>query len=263
MKEKLISCTTLGMVIGLAFTSAQADVIFSDKFEAYSLEGFGSTRNGWALTNSVIRSGNYAAMQTLPAVNSTPQPNANLLTTARHKERGVSKGGSKYSIGGRGRARSESGLKGDLARGKNYSIQFSNKVSDPNSNSIVFQIHKRRAAGDNTGHQPLQLHVRKGHWVLSIHSNSAKGKQFDLGKIDKSKYTDWKINVKLSSGRDGSVNVSKNGKNVLNYRGPNDFKSDKGNPYVRFGVYRPAKARSGGPQTAYYDRVRVASGGRN
>ena len=267
MKVKLIRCTTLSMVLGLTFAAAHADVIFADKFETYSLAGFGTAQEGWAITNSVIRSGNYAAVQTLPAVASTLpsalQPGMTLLTmAARHKHKHHHKKGrtshGRYSIGAKGRARSEATLKGDLQRGKNYSIQFSNRVSNPNSNAIVFQIHKRRAAGDPTGHQPLQMHVKKGHWILSIHSNSAKGKNFDLGKIDKSRYTDWRINVRLSSGRNGDVQVARNGKSVLNYRGPNDF-NGKGNPYVKFGLYRPAKARSGGRQTAYYDNVRVSS----
>lgn len=237
------------MAIGLAFTAAQADVILADKFENYSLQGIGMAKNGWAITNVQIRSGNYAAMHTLPAVTTKPQPNANLFTTAA----------AEFSIDAKGRARSETTLKGDgdLQRGKSYTIRFSNKVSDPYANASVFQIHKRRAQGDPTGQQPMKLHVRDGRWVLAIHSNSADGKQFDLGEIASGQYVDWVIKVKLSSGDDGSVEVTKNGKNVLNYHGPNDFRSD-GDPYVKFGLYRPAASTGEGRQTAFYDNVSVS-----
>ncbi|MBA2491052.1 MAG: heparin lyase I family protein [Gammaproteobacteria bacterium] len=249
MKVKFISCTTLGMAIGLAVTAAQAEVILADKFEAYSLEGIGLPSDGWAITNAEVDTGNYAAMHTLQAVTIKPQQTANLFTTAAVSE---------HRIGERGRARSEIALKGDLERGKNYAIRFSNKVSNPYSNLIVFQLHKRREANDPTGHQPLQLHVRDGRWVLSIHSNSGRGKRFDLGAIDNSKFTDWELKIKLSSGDDGSVQVSRDGQGVLDYRGPNDFRGARG-PYVKFGVYRPGKSCCGGSQTAYYDNVNVSS----
>jgi hypothetical protein len=66
--SKAVSC---GLVIGLACASAQARVIFTNKFEQYSLEGFGTPQEGWAIVNSPIRSGNYAASSTLQP---TPYP---------------------------------------------------------------------------------------------------------------------------------------------------------------------------------------------
>jgi hypothetical protein len=250
VKVKLIRCTTLSMVLGLTFASAHAEVIFADKFEAYSLAGFGTAQEGWAITNSVIRSGNYAAVQTLPPVTSL-KPSTNLSTAASQR----------FSIGGGTgfRSRSETkfkGHQGDLAPGKSYSIRFSNRVTNPQGNAHFFQIHKRRARNDPSGKQPLALKVKNGHWVLAIHSSS-KGKEFNLGKIDTRRYTDWQINVKLSSGRDGHVEVLRNGHAVANYNGPNDFQGN-GNPYVKFGLYRSAKARTGGSQTAYYDNVRIS-----
>ena len=250
VKVKFISCTTLAMATGLAFTTAQAEVILAANFEDYSLQGIGMASNGWAITNAVTDSGNYAAMHTLQAVAVKPQPDANLLTTAAVTE---------HSIGPEGRARSQIAVKGDLERGKNYTIRFSNKVSNPNGNSIIFNIHKRREQSDPNGHQPLSLKVHNGRWLLTIKSLSAKSRRYDLGEIDNSKFTDWELKVKFSAGADGSVQVRKNGIDVVDDRGPNDFGGARG-PYVKFGVYRPdPRGRAtGGSQTAYYDNVTVS-----
>lgn len=257
VKFKLIRCTTLGMVLGLAVAAAHADIVFRDKLEAYSLAGFGTAQEGWAITNSEIRSGNYAAKQTLQPNMTTTADTAAINTTLMTSAETI------HTVKGTGRARSE--LQGPtLERGKDYTIRFSNKLDDKfdtNSNAILFQIHKRRAADDPTGHQPLQLHVDRGKWILSVHSNSAKGKRFDLGPADKGVYTDWELNVKLSNGGDGRVQVKRNGTQVADYTGPNDFNNDKNpkGPYVRFGIYRPRSARPAkGDLTVYYDRVGVS-----
>ncbi len=65
MHSKLLKAVSCVLVIALACASAQARVIFSDKFEQYSLEGFGTPQEGWAIVNSPIRLGNYAASSML------------------------------------------------------------------------------------------------------------------------------------------------------------------------------------------------------
>jgi hypothetical protein len=262
VKVKFIKCTTLSMVLGLTFASAHADVVFRDKLEAYSLAGFGTAQEGWSITNSVIRSGNYACVQTLRPIVSTaqPPPSATGLITPAIITRNDGSGG-KYSVGGKGRQRNESNLgkAGRLEHGRAYRIKFSNRVSNPNTGSIVFDIHKDRAPNDPTGHQPVVLHTRNGHWVVSVHSNSDKGKRFDLGPIDTSRYTDWEFKVKLSTKTDGHLEVYKDGTEALRYDGPNAFDNKPGSKgdYVKFGAYRPHKAAGSGGQTAYYDRVEV------
>jgi hypothetical protein len=261
VKVKLIRCTTLSMVLGLAVAAAHADVVFSDKFEAYSLAGFGTAQEGWAITNSEIRSGNYAAKMTLqPNLTTTANPAAINTTLSIAAE-------TKHTVAGTGRTRAET--KGpSLERGKDYTIRFSNKLDDnfdTDAGGILFQIHKRRAANDRSGHQPLNLHVRRGEWWLSVHSDaSPKGKRFDLGPAEKGKYSDWELNVKISNGNDGRVQVKRNGVQLLDYTGPDDFKNDKDKkgPYVKFGIYRPQHVKGGPPkdsreQTVYYDRVEV------
>jgi len=249
------------MVLGLTFTAAHADVVFSDKFEAYSLVGFGTAQEGWAITNSEIRSGNYAAKMTLQPNMKTTADTAALNTTLSIAAE------TKHTIGGTGRGRAET--KGpNLERGKDYTIRFSNKLDDnfdTNSSAVLFQIHKRRAANDKSGHQPLQLHIQRGEWFLSVHNDSSpRGQRFDLGPAEKGKYSDWELNVRLSNGNDGRVQVKRNGMQVLDYTGPDDFKNDndKKGPYVKFGIYRPNHPKGGPPkdgreQTVYYDRVEV------
>ena len=272
MQFKFFKAASCGLIIGFACTSASGGVIFSDGFEQYSTAGFGTAQEGWRIVNSPIRSGNYAISDTLQTTAATKaQPSVNFEVAARHKHKHKHKhkshkhngGTSKHSVGGKGRARSEStlGKKGHLQRGRYYTIHFSNRVAgDTGKGAIVFQIHKVRGKADHTGHQPIQLHSRGGHWVVSVHSNSSKGRHFDLGPIDKSRYTDWTFRVKLSSGKDGDLEVTKNGKHVLSYRGPNDF-NGKGDPYVKFGIYRPKKVYRGssGKQTVYYDQVQLSS----
>jgi hypothetical protein len=265
VKVKFIKCTTLSMVLGLTFASAHADVVFRDKLEAYSLAGFGTAQEGWSITNSVIRSGNYACVQTLRPIVSTaqPPPSATGLITPAIITRNDGSGG-KYSVGGKGRQRNESNLgkAGRLQHGRFYDIQFSNRVSNPNTGSFVFNIHKDRHPNDRTGgFQPVGLHTRNGNWVVSVFSNSNKGKHFNLGPIDTSRYTDWEFKVKLSTKTDGHLEVYKDGKQALRYDGPNAFDNKPGSKgdYVKFGAYRPLRAHGSGGQTAYYDRISVSS----
>jgi hypothetical protein len=264
MHSKLLKAVSCGLVIGLACASAQARVIFSDKFEQYSLEGFGTPQEGWAIVNAPIRSGNYAASSTL-----LPKPYPILVSPMAVDNGGKSKDSpkGKFSVGGDGRDKSATKFKGkggDLEKGKFYTIRFSTKVvGDTSGGIITFQIHKRRAPDDPTrGKQPVLLRIRTHNWIVSVHSNSTKGKHFKLGPVDKAGWTDWVFHVKLSTGQDGVLEVTKNGQRVLNYHGPNDF-DGTGPSYVRWGAYSPKdskKAEGDGRVTVTYDSVSIREG---
>ncbi|MDQ3796531.1 MAG: polysaccharide lyase, partial [Pseudomonadota bacterium] len=76
----------------------------------------------------------------------------------------------------------------------------------------------------------------------------------------KSRYTDWVVRIKLSTGQDGAVEVTKDGNRVVSYHGRTNV---DGNPpaYVIWGAYSPrnSKKPSGdGRVTVYYDSVSIS-----
>ncbi len=261
MHSKLLKAVSCGLAIGLACTSTSAaEVIFRDKFEQYSLEGFGTPQEGWAIVNSPIRSGNYAASHTLPP---TPYPiRVAPMAADNGGKSGASAGKGSFSVRGEGRdidAKKFDGKKGDLQPGKFYTIRASMKVGGDTSGGVkVLVVHKRRTANDPNGKQPFTIFVKGDHWVVVVYG----GKRWKLDQVNKSRYTDWVVRIKLSTGKDGVVEVTKDGKRVASYRGRNNA---VGNPpgYVVWGAYSPKRSKKpegDGRVTVNYDSVSISGG---
>jgi hypothetical protein len=261
MHSKLLKAVSCGLVIALACASAQARVIFSDKFEQYSLEGFGTPQEGWAIVNSPIRSGNYAASSTLQP---TPYPIlVSPMAADNGGKSGASAGKGSFSVRGKGRdidAKKFDGKKGDLQPGKFYTIRASMKVTGDTSGGIkVLVVHKRNnLTSDSSGRQPFTIFVQRNQWVVVVYG----GKRWTLGQVDASRYTDWVVRIKLSNGQDGVVEVTKDGNGVVSYHGPNNA-PDNPPGYVVYGAYSPRhskKAEGDGRVTVYYDSVSISGG---
>jgi hypothetical protein len=88
---------------------------------------------------------------------------------------------------------------------------------------------------------------------------------YDLGPYERETWTDWVVHVKWSYQPDGLLQVWKDGKKVIDQRGPNAFNDAKG-PYFKMGLYkgwrdpkRPSDAVS--KRVLYHDEFRM--GGAN
>jgi hypothetical protein len=230
------------LATGLTVSTADAVVYSVNNFERYSLAAFKHVKigKGKAKVVNSPRKGNFAArLETAPG----------------------------------NRARSELVIDSpkELANGQNYSFRFANRVdpswADSKRGSIVFNVHKRREAGDAHGKQPVSLYVRNGRWVFSVRGDSNKNstlkslraKHFDLGPVQKGAWNDWQVDYKPSFNNDGAVRVVHNGREVVNFRGATAFNDSRGG-FAKFGIYTPAGKGKVGRRAIDFDQVSATGG---
>ncbi len=131
--------------------------------------------------------------------------------------------------------------------------------------------------GENWRNPVMALSTRGGKWSL-VNRWDAKANTFaggkrkyggarrhDLGAYRRGVWTDWVVHVKWSYGRDGFLEIWKDGKKVIDRKGPNAFNDAKG-PYFKMGLYKGWK----NPDTPcdvvskrilYHDEFRMAGAG--
>ncbi|WP_051340566.1 heparin lyase I family protein [Azospirillum halopraeferens] len=137
--------------------------------------------------------------------------------------------------------------------------------------SIITQWHARPDAGN----PPVALQTRmvngKEHYNLIIRSdptsNGTKGfkniDQFDLGPIsgDINKWTDWVWRIKWAPDGKGFLQLYKDGKLVVDFKGGTCY-VDSAGPYLKVGLYKfewnNAKDTGADSRTIYVDDVRIA-----
>ncbi len=232
--QRLTTFTTV-LLATLTIASVQAAVV-QDNFENFSLEGFKHAGNGRSSVVNAPRAGNFAArLETNP-----------------------------------GDRRSELVIEGakEVANGKDTWFGFSNRIDESwefgKRRDIVFNVHKRREAGDAHGGQPLSLSIKDGKWVLRVAGDanrnstlkSTKFARFDLGPAEKGKCNDWVVRYKPSFDDDGEVEVCKDGQMVLTHKGPNDL-NDCRPGFAKFGIYRPGRGPTEGKRIIDFDEVKV------
>lgn len=121
------------------------------------------------------------------------------------------------------------------------------------------------------GRQPvLALFTTKGVWTLAnksspevstpINHPSISTRQWDFGPLELNRWTDWVLNVKWTHKSDGFFKVWKDGKLVLDYKGPTSY-NDKRGPFVKQGMYKgwaKMKIDKVTTRTVYHDEFRMA-----
>jgi hypothetical protein len=237
-----ITALSTVLLIALPISSAQAEPRFKDKFEDNSLDGFKHVRGSGGKAEIVNnpRAGNYSAR---------------LSTEEGDRVR------SQLVIGdGKGKPNR-------FENGREQYIAFSNRLDeswefDKKRGDIVFTVHKTREAGDKHGKQPVTLYAKKGRWELAVrgdenkNSKGFKGRRYDLGPVEKGKWNDWVIRYKPSYKGDGELDVYKDGKKVIEDRGPNAF-NDKKPGYAAVGIYRPKGGSKVGKRIIDVDEIKV------
>ncbi len=144
-----------------------------------------------------------------------------------------------------------------------------NWIDDPGNNDIITQWHGRPTTG---GGPPLNLKAAGPNWVVQSKwdptpTNNRKGSPtldstaWNLGPIEKGKWTDWVFHVKWSFQADGLLEIWKDGKLVVQRRGPNTFNDPYG-PYMKIGIYKfgwknPDKPSNATERVLYYDEIRI------
>jgi len=128
-------------------------------------------------------------------------------------------------------------------------------------------------AGENWRNPVMALFTTSGRWSWVSRWDAKRNtfesgrrkyggtQQYDLGAYEREKWTDWVVHVKWSYQGDGILEVWKDGKQVIDQKGPNAFNDAKG-PYFKMGLYkgwrdpkRPSDAVS--KRVLYHDEFRM------
>lgn len=131
--------------------------------------------------------------------------------------------------------------------------------------------------GGSGGSPPLSLKLDDAQWNLRMRWSSGQvnkdndkqgGKSWNLGAYEPGRWTDWVFRIKWSTNTDGVLQIWKNGAQVVNHQGPNDY-ANSGASWLKMGVYKtvwrnnPSDGRYDQnitERTFYLDEVRIARG---
>ncbi len=148
-----------------------------------------------------------------------------------------------------------------------------NHIPDPVSHDVVAQWHANKDRGEgNLGGPVIGLRVDNTRWDIDVNwtSNKITTKQninnmrYNVGAISPGTWTEWIFHIKWSYNNDGVLEVWKNGKQVVNRKGPNAYNDNKA-PYLKVGLYKtawrnPAKGANIRSRTFYHDGFVIAKG---
>jgi hypothetical protein len=167
--------------------------------------------------------------------------------------------------------------------GQEYWIGFSIFIPDgfvtdiEDLSDVVFQIQAMPDKGETYRSPILALDINEDRWVVTSRwdpradsppQNRFEGESStDVGSIIPAtgRWTDWVINAKWSWQKNGFVRVWRNGKPVLNRKGPNCSNDQRG-PFLQMGLYKWPWAETYFPSNTnerlvYHDELRI--GGAN
>ena len=222
---------------------------FTGDFETGDLKGWRISGNAPGITTSPRRAGKYAMKTSLD----------------RHKD----KVAYRTEVSGPG---SEVGKEYWYG----FSIFLPGDYAADNIWEIVAQWHgvPDFKIGEDWRNPVMALSTDGGKWGLltrwDAKANTFEGgkrtyggtKRYDLGPYRKERWTDWVVHVKWSYRPDGILEVWKNGKRIVEQKGPNAFNDKKG-PYFKMGLYKGWKdpRRAGdalSKRVLYHDEFKMA-----
>jgi hypothetical protein len=124
--------------------------------------------------------------------------------------------------------------------------------------------------GETGTNAPISLQTRNGQYILKVqwatspvndHKNIDGSKLFDLGPVDKNKWTNFVFHINYSHQSNGVVYVWRDGIKLVSYEGPNSY-NDKSYPYFKFGIYKwgwdnDSNNSSVTKRVLYMDNIRI------
>jgi hypothetical protein len=152
-----------------------------------------------------------------------------------------------------------------------FSIYLPAPYERDSISEILAQWHSTLDPGEKNLNPPMSLQIKEGQWVLAVlwdskqptRKQNVRSTGYRLGSHDTNKWTDWVFRVRWSYGSDGELQVWKNGKEVVNRKGPIGY-NDRKMPYFKMGIYKSAwrsKVGNVKERTVYHDEVRIAGHG--
>ncbi len=227
---------------------ARPHLLFIGDFEKGDLSGWHVSGNAPKITTEIVRAGKYAMKSVLDRKRSK-------ISYRTEVSGPGSEVGKEYWYG--------------------FSIYLPDAYKPDNIWEIVAQWHgvPDFKLGETWRNPVMALNTSGGVWSVSNiwdakPNTFASGKKvyggghkYDLGPYRTGVWTDWVFHVKWSYEKDGLLEVWKNGKRLVEQRGPNCFNDAKG-PYFKMGIYkgwRNPKRPSGAVnrRVLYHDEFRM------
>lgn len=147
-----------------------------------------------------------------------------------------------------------------------FSVFVPRQYKKDRVHEIIAQWHGKpdRNLGESNVRPPLALDIEDdkfgliNHWDANrnLEKSNIPEQEWDLGTIQKGKWTDWVFHVKWSYKSDGLIEVWKDGNLAVRKTGPNSYNDEKG-PYFKMGVYKNRWGSGVSERTLYFDEVRI------
>ena len=134
---------------------------------------------------------------------------------------------------------------------------YVDKTYPSGTNLINFHVTQIIPATNATGTDMALIIDAKGNWDFSVMHK----KQFQAS-IDRGKWSDWVIHFKRSTKNDGVVEVWKDLKKIVNFKGVTSQNNDPRGLW-KFGLYRGREVKKdhfGKAYVVYFDDVKIAHG---
>lgn len=111
---------------------------------------------------------------------------------------------------------------------------------------VVAQWKGRRDPDEDSKSPALALRVRSKEWYITNRwdprpitpANRAPRKTLWHGELDIARWTTWVVRVRWSYAADGLLEIWKDGRRILEKRGPNTY-NDRRGMYFKIGIYKP------------------------
>lgn len=256
---------TLGLtttILILLTAAGKEPVIFTGDFETRDFSGWKQDfccEHSGEIVSSPTRGGNYAAKLTL----NRDDPVVKKGKRVELKRYGAGRTGSKDLYG-------FSVLGSENWYG--FSIYLPNDWVEDTAPDIVTQWHDRPDFwfGENWKRPSLSISIDGKNWsignvwdpkLVTKDSNIAGQERLWSGAIKKGAWTDWVFHVKWSHKSDGLIEIWKDGKLIVNKRGPSTY-NDLLVPYLKIGSYKYTWKSNKPPsivnqRVIYFDELRI------
>jgi hypothetical protein len=256
----VFSSTLVAMAAMVGSVDVQASGLIHDRnFESGTLQGWRGVgtpvRPIYSVENKIVRGGKYSAKAFLDssASVSTDRERVEMRVLSDAGKTDADQIGSEYWYG--------------------WSMYLKSPWPvDPLHWELLSQFHCNPDKEDEHPNPALSITIKPGSNRFTISSKSDSNKvstlatvssrSWDGGPVSTDGWIDWVVNVKWSHSSDGFLKVWRDGKLMVEYKGPNLYNDELG-PYFKMGIYkanwvRAAPHPSVKTRLAYFDEYKKA-----
>ncbi len=229
-----------------AFSVAKSSKTFTSNFEAGDFSGWDKQlccSHSAQVVTSPVREGEYAAKFTFRKSDPTKRAELKLEPVPANSEQWYG-----------------------------FSVFIPQEYTKDRVPEVITQWHNRPDGdlGENWRRPALLLRTKNDKFILENRwdsrlvtqsSRDVGTQKWDLGPMAKGQWTDWVVHARWSHKSDGTLEVWKNGKLVVQRTGPNTY-NDKRGPFLKLGIYKAQwksnpEASTTTERVIYFDEVRV------